>query len=119
MSAVTESEAESKLDGPSHLAVVQYHVLAKNQRSATRHSHQAIGVTGQSSGPPDLGVPLGHSIDGEGCQGHGVMLVARHAGPGGLRLVQDEQHWLIVLVQEDHVLDLGSSGHEEGQQIRV
>ena len=75
--------------------------------------------TGQSSGPPDLGVPLGHSIDGEGCQGHGVMLVARHAGPGGLRLVQDEQHWLIVLVQKDHVLDLGSSGHEEGQQIRV
>ena len=64
------------------------------------------GVTRQRRSVPDLGVALVDHTDGEGGEGHGVLGVPVAGGPGGGHLMQDEQHRLVVLVQEHYVLHL-------------
>ena len=86
-----------------HLAVVDNKRLAKHQAASKGYRDQGVGFAWQVLHVPEAQVSLVGEVQREGGDAHGVLALGVQACPCGLRLMQQEQHRLVVPVEESSV----------------
>ena len=90
----------------AHLAVVEDQGLAEHKATPQRHGDEGVGIAGQLRGLPQAQVALVGQVEGECRQACRVLALCVQACPGWLALVQNQQDWLVVAMQEGSISHL-------------